>query len=1529
MLPHRSATRRTRLWTTGFVHRSAKAGGAGGTTVRTILDMITDLATGSPSCTLRWTLVDRTPGPGGPGAAARVPPTVAVDVAVDAPPGTPLRALRGVLLQQVGRPPDAPLLVDGREVDGAVVGRPPLLHGAVLTVGGPAPPRPPARPPAPLELHVTAGPDAGTRFPLAEGATRAGRGATTTLRIADPETSREHVEITRVGHRVTVRDVGSRNGTLLGGRPLDTVSRPWPVGAELRLGGSTLMLRAAPAGVADGVPAATQPDSAGRLLVNPTPRLREPLPTARVVVPAEPAEATATRPSWIPALLPLLVSVPLAWWLRQPSILAFAALAPLMAAGQYLADRRARRTDRAVALARHAEEIAQVTVQLRDTLALQAQRLREDQPDLATVSTVSSAPLTRLWERRRADEDVLVLRLGTGEAPAAVLVSGGDPPVPPVLHEVPVAVDLRRARVTGVAGPRRAALGLVRALVGQAATWHSPHDLRIVVRTASTDAAPDWAWTAWLPHADSTLPPAPTAGQRPPPADDVPDDGGRPRTLLVLDGADRLRRDPQVAAVLADGAARGVYALCLADVPARLPAECGATVELDGDTARLALRDRPSRRLRPDLAAPGWAERLARDLARLQDATPAGGDATLPAQVRLVDLLAAGTLPGDALAPARVLDLWRRHRVTRAPATTTVAGRTAAGPWWLDLRRDGPHALVAGTTGAGKSELLTSLVAGLAVAHPPDRLALLLVDYKGGTAFGRLGDLPHTVGVLTDLDAALARRALASLQAELRRREALLRAAGVPDAEAHEAARPAGVPALARLVIVVDEFRVLAEELPELLHGLVRVAAVGRSLAVHLVLATQRPAGAVSADIRANVNLRLALRVRDRGDSEDVIEVPDAASLPADRPGRGLFRVGGGDPVAFQAARVTGHTPRRATATVRTERPDPRLPTRWLAEGFATGRHVAPPAAGPAPSSRAPTGQDDLSRLVESCLEAARQDDLDPVRPPWLPPLPSVLRLPSEPSTNGPDADGLGALSQGALGPGAAKGALVAGLVDLPAEQRRAPLAWIPTEGHLAIVGAPGSGRTTALRTLAGAALGTGAWHVHVLDGGGELAELEPWPGMGTVTPVTDADRVERLIAHLASGPRPRGGMPALLLLDGWEQALDAWYPIAHGRPVDDLLRLVRDGARHRVHLAVAGGRAVLSGPLAGLLTQRWLLRAADPADLMLWGVPASALPGAMPAGRLLRIVPGGAEEAQIALADRPHAPPPTAPSTPPSTPPLRLRPLPDELGTAELLGAVDAVPGRLTAMLARGMLPLGLGGDQAAPDGPHVRAGCLVVGPPGSGRSTALAVAGRVLRAAGRPVVAVARPGSPVAALRDEGAHLLAPDNVGLAVLPLLDGTPDAVLLLDEPLRPEDVLLDEQLGERLDERLDERRTEDQGKDRLEGLDDDGDRGRGGGVPGRWPSGPGPHLIVAAQPGQAAVAVRGVLARLREGRCGLLLHPVGPGDGDALGVQLPARSGGPPGRAVLVSRGRVSALQIADPARDIEADVPRWSCRQP
>ncbi|HEY6798392.1 MAG TPA: FtsK/SpoIIIE domain-containing protein [Kineosporiaceae bacterium] len=1458
----------------------------------------------SERVTVRWTILE----PGRPDGCA--------DVSISAPAGTRLETVSGPLLTAVegavaaAGPPQ--FFVDGEPVGCTVIGHPPLLDGAVVTLGRPG--GPPGRSAGTagglLEVHVAAGPDAGARFPLPPGTVRVGRGGQAVLRVADPDVSRAHAEVMRDHGAVHVRDTGSTNGTVLDGRPVGAQPREWPVGGRLQVGGSVLVLRVCDGDPSTGGgPASAHPDGSGRLMVNRVPRMSGPPFTARVSFPGAPADSPRPRVPWVAAALPLVLCLPLAWWLRQPSLLAFMALSPLTVIVQYLVDRRSRRLEHAAVTAQHAAAVAEAHRALAACLAQEARGLHLDHPDLAALGAAASGPLQRLWDRRRGDPDVLTLRLGLGEREPATGTAGDGAPRPmPRLSDVPVTLELRSAGVAGITGPRHEVLGLARALVGQAAVRHSPRDLRVVVLTATPDAAADWSWAGWLPHADGALPaireravatPAPSAA----PADPAP-------TLLVLDGAERLRRHPSVAALLAAGPRSGVHTLALADDAARLPAECGAVVELAaGGVARLTVHGQAWAGVRPDLASPAWAERLARDLARLRDATPAEGEAGLPTQVRLLDLLG-----GDgAIDPRSIASGWRRRRQNRSRATTAPVARTTHGVWELDLHRDGPHALIAGTTGAGKSELLTTLVIALAAMHPPDRLQLLLVDYKGGTAFAPLARLPHVTGVITDLDAALAARALASLRAELRRREALLRTAGAADVDGYDTGRPAGDAPLTRLVIVVDEFRVLADELPELLSGLVRVAAVGRSLGVHLVLATQRPAGAVSADIRANVNLRIALRVRDRVDSDDVIDAPDAAGLPPERPGRGIFRVGGADPVPFQAARVTGQSAPAAGPVVRRLRQDDAVPTRWVpAEAGGSFRPAFRPAEGAGaerPYLRVVRGpSDDLTRLVEACRAAAAAEGLPPAPPPWLPPLPAAL--------NRDDVNQL-------VAPGGEPQPtrLTVGLLDLPQEQRRGALVWdVRQDGHLAIVGAPGSGRTTTIRALVSAALAADRpCHVHVLDGGGRLGDLERLPSIGTVAPVTDLDRVDRLFQHLAGHDGDARASPpgVLLLIDGWEQALDAWYPFEHGRPVDDLVRLARSGSGRGLRIAVTGGRGVLAGALASVLTERWLLRAADPTDLVVAGVPTSALPAEMPPGRLLRIVPGGAVEAQIALPEPsapplaraaedglpPHPPVPSpdgaaaagAPLRPPVPAPLRLRRLPQRLGVDELLAMLREMPPQDRA----GRVLIGLGGDQATPAGPPAEGpGWLVAGAPGSGRSSALAVAGRVLLADERRVVVLARDG-PLAALGRYGADVVDPSLPALGLLARLDATPGSTLILDDA---------GWLSGALDERLADRLTHPADGEVMSPA-------------GRWPRGDGPHLLVACTPAQAAMAFRGVLPMVRDRRIGLLVGAVGPGDGEALGVHVAPRPAGPGGRALLVSAGRIHVIHLADPQPEGRADV--------
>ena len=217
-----------------------------------------------------------------------------------------------------------------------------------------------------------------------------------------------------------------------------------------------------------------------------------------------------------------------------------------------------------------------------------------------------------------------------------------------------------------------------------------------------------------------------------------------------------------------------------------------------------------------------------------------------------------------------------------------VLGVAASGRFAVDLERDGPHLLIAGTTGSGKSELLQALVVGLAAQSPPGELTFLLIDYKGGSAFAECAALPHVVGLVTDLDDRLVGRVLASLDSEIRRRERVLAAAGARDRAALRAAGGS----MPRLVLVVDEFAALTNELSGFVPGLVGIAQRGRSLGLHLVLATQRPAGVVSPEIRANVAIRVALRMTSAADSVDVIDSADAATIDRRTPGRAYVRIG-------------------------------------------------------------------------------------------------------------------------------------------------------------------------------------------------------------------------------------------------------------------------------------------------------------------------------------------------------------------------------------------------------------------------------------------------------------------------------------------------------------------------------------------------------------------------------------------------------------------------------------------------------------
>src|SRR5690606_6411780 len=306
-----------------------------------------------------------------------------------------------------------------------------------------------------------------------------------------------------------------------------------------------------------------------------------------------------------------------------------------------------------------------------------------------------------------------------------------------------------------------------------------------------------------------------------------------------------------------------------------------------------------------------------------------------------------------------------------------LIGHNGQEPFHLDLRTNGPHALVGGTTGAGKSEFLQAWVLGMATAHSPDRVTFLFVDYKGGAAFADAVDLPHTVGLVTDLSQHLVRRALTSLRAELHYREHLLNRKKAKDLVSLE--RTGDPEAPPSLIIIVDEFAALAKEIPEFVDGVVDVAARGRSLGIHLIMATQRPAGVIKDNLRANTNLRIALRVADAADSVDVVGTPVAAEFDPGIPGRAVARSGPTRLVAFQTGYAGGHTSDEVAA--------PEVEIAELAYG--TPAVWQEPVSEAAPE-RHETGPNDTSRLVATMVAAASAAAVPTPRKPWLDELSAV-----------------------------------------------------------------------------------------------------------------------------------------------------------------------------------------------------------------------------------------------------------------------------------------------------------------------------------------------------------------------------------------------------------------------------------------------------------------------------------------------------------------------------------------------------------
>ncbi|MCU4750079.1 MULTISPECIES: type VII secretion protein EccCa [unclassified Streptomyces] len=758
---------------------------------------------------------------------------------------------------------------------------------------------------------------------------------------------------------------------------------------------------------------------------------------------------------------------------------------------------------------------------------------------------------SRLWERRPGDGDFGQVRLGLGEHGLATpLVPPQTAPVDELepltagamrrflathgtVSGLPMAVSLRGFYQVVLAGDVEAARGTARALVASLTALHSPQDVTVAV-ACSAGAADAWEWAKWLPHVQ--LPSVDGAGSRRLIARGVTEleeelterlEGrGRfsangkpvldqPHVVLVLDG---VRVPPHSAFASAEGLQGVTVVEVLPGEPE--PARGRLSVRCAAGSLRFDAGDGVSFDGEPDQLPVAAAEALARQLAPLRLSTGAEEDEPLLAELDFGDLLGLGDP-----AAVDVSRTWRPRSAgerLRVPIGVDESGQ----PVMLDLKEAaqegmGPHGLCVGATGSGKSELLRTLVLGLAVTHTSETLNFVLADFKGGATFAGMAQLPHVSAVITNLadDLTLVDRMGDSIRGELQRRQELLRAAGnYANLHDYEKARAAGAPLapLSSLVLVIDEFSELLTAMPDFIDMFIQIGRIGRSLGVHLLLASQRLEEGRLKGLDTYLSYRIGLRTFSAAESRTAIGVPDAYHLPQ-IPGSGILKSGTEEMVRFKAAYVSGAY-REGPAKPAPSGPAPvqRHPVLFTAAPVPV-RHAEPDprtamaATEPAPQddALADTVLDVIVRRLEGQGPSAHQV--------WLPPLDSAATL-DELLPELVTTPERGLQARGATG----NLVVPLGQVDKPFEQRREVFHrdFSGAGGHMLIVGGPQSGKSTLLRTLITSFALTHTpreVQFYGLDfGGGGLSSLAGLPHVGGIASRLDADRVRRTVSEVA-----------------------------------------------------------------------------------------------------------------------------------------------------------------------------------------------------------------------------------------------------------------------------------------------------------------------------------------------------------------------------------------------------------------------------
>jgi DNA segregation ATPase FtsK/SpoIIIE, S-DNA-T family len=890
-----------------------------------------------------------------------------------------------------------------------------------------------------------------------------------------------------------------------------------------------------------------------------SPRIKEEMPREVIEISEPPQKPTAPTFSYVQLIFPILMTCTTIglyiymissgkmgnsnWYMFSiisSVMMAFSYILPFFT---YLSNKKKYKQDLVERERKYRNLLKKYQEDLEQKENRQAELLRKWNPSPHECLRRMQRRDSSLWERSPHDSDFLSLRLGNGDVPSTLTIVAPkqdeyerEPLIDEakelekeygLLEDVPVLLPLNKRQVVGVVGDRDSILSTFRNLIIQIVTHHSPDEVKIV-SFYNEEEADRWDWIRWFPHVWDDQRRVRYLASNYEEARELVDhlyevlrrrkrNKNRemmgmelPYYVFLISDPGLLEDEAILPLILKEPDLVGARTLLLADSKEVLPMQCQAVLEVHEGGGILKEtnytkveneEDKWEYKFYPDHVSLEIADLSARALAPVR--LKANRSNQIPQLLTLFDLLEV-----EKMEEMDVKRIWERNRF---PNTLPVAVGMSAGGKKVRLnihdkierQGHGPHGLIAGTTGSGKSEVIQALIAAQALKYHPHDIAYLLIDYKGGGMSNIFENLPHLAGVITNLDGNLIERAKISLKAELMRRERIFKEAGnIQHIDEYFRSGHAEENPLPHLVIIIDEFAELKKEQPEFMNELISIAAKGRTLGVHLILATQKPAGVVDDKIWSNARFRVCLRVQDEADSREMLKIPDAAWIT--NPGRGYFQVGSNELLELVQFAWSG-APYRPGSSQNKEAS--------IKEVLLTGRRVdRTKRTSSVKKKKEGRTQKQLDVLVDYLAEQAKEMGIKPVGGPWLPPLPKQLFLEELRGENALGWDGkTWQPTENWLEP-------AVGLFDDPENQNQDTLRIPLNEGHLSVYGMPGTGKTTFVQNLLmSLALehSPDDVHMYVLDFGRMFRDLANLPHMGAIIQDDEPDRVKRLFRYL------------------------------------------------------------------------------------------------------------------------------------------------------------------------------------------------------------------------------------------------------------------------------------------------------------------------------------------------------------------------------------------------------------------------------